>query len=105
MPSATWACGIAFAPWPDRWQLRPDRGPQPLGSRRLGVAAILHGPRTANFAADLPGCDRAGAALALFAEALAAALAQDHRDGRLRAGRCQRPRAGSLAPLAANLLA
>jgi 3-deoxy-D-manno-octulosonic-acid transferase len=55
----------------------PVEGHNPWEPARLG-AAVLHGPRTANFAADYATLDAAGAALpVLDAEAVAAALGTD----------------------------
>lgn len=66
--------------------------------------AILHGPRTANFAADFAQLDGAGAALPVAPETLAAALGQDHTAMAARAKALSDAASGSLAPLAADLL-
>lgn len=81
----------------------PTEGHNPWEAAALG-AAILHGPRTANFAADYARLDGAGAALALSADALPQALAQDHAAMAARALALSQAARDSLAPLAADLL-
>ncbi len=81
----------------------PTEGHNPWEAAALG-AAILHGPRTANFAADYARLDRAGAALALSPDALPQALAQDHAAMAACARALSEAARDSLAPLAANLL-
>lgn len=68
-------------------------------------SAILHGPRVANFAGDYAALHRAGAALPVSAEGLAAALAGDHAEMSRRAGHLSQTAQGALAPLAEELLA
>lgn len=81
----------------------PTEGHNPWEPAALGCA-ILHGPRTANFAADFAQLDGAGAALPVVPETLAAALAQDHTAMAARAKALSDAASGSLAPLAADLL-
>lgn len=81
----------------------PTEGHNPWEPAALG-SAILHGPRTANFAADFVQLDGAGAALAIAPETLAAALGQDHTAMAARAKALSDAASGSLAPLAADLL-
>ncbi|MDQ2065784.1 glycosyltransferase N-terminal domain-containing protein [Xinfangfangia sp. CPCC 101601] len=66
--------------------------------------AILHGPHTANFSADYSSLDGAGAALAVSAESLPAALAADHSNMVAKARALSDAAKGSLAPLASDLL-
>lgn len=81
----------------------PTEGHNPWEPAALGCT-ILHGPRTANFAADFAQLDGAGAALPVTPETLAAALAQDHTAMAARARALSQAASGSLAPLAADLL-
>ncbi|NGM46499.1 3-deoxy-D-manno-octulosonic acid transferase [Rhodobacter sp. SGA-6-6] len=81
----------------------PTEGHNPWEPAALDCA-ILHGPRTANFAADFAQLDGAGAALPVTAGTLPQALAQDHSDRTARAAALSRAAGGSLAPLAADLL-
>jgi len=81
----------------------PTEGHNPWEPAALG-SAILHGPRTANFAADFAQLDGAAAALPVAPETLAAALAQDHTAMAARARTLSDAASGSLAPLAADLL-
>ena len=81
----------------------PTEGHNPWEPAALDCA-ILHGPRTANFAADFVQLDGAGAALAIAPETLAAALGQDHTAMAARAKALSDAASGSLAPLAADLL-
>lgn len=79
-------------------------GHNPWEAAALG-SAILHGPRVANFAGDYAMLHAEAAALPVFPERLAAALAEDHAEMSQRAGHLSRAAAGSLAPLAEELLA
>ena len=81
----------------------PTEGHNPWEAAALDCA-ILHGPRTANFAADFAQLDGAGASLPVTAATLPQALAQDHSDRTARAAALSRAAGGSLAPLAADLL-
>lgn len=81
----------------------PIEGHNPWEPAALGCA-ILHGPRTANFAADFAQLDGAGAALPVAPETLAATLAQDHGPMTARAKALSDAASGSLTPLAADLL-
>ncbi|MGL4239126.1 3-deoxy-D-manno-octulosonic acid transferase [Tabrizicola sp.] len=82
----------------------PTEGHNPWEPAALG-SAILHGPRTANFAADFAALHGAGAALPVTPEALSAALTADHTAMAARAKVLSDAAQGSLAPLAAELLA
>ena len=84
--------------------LGPAEGHNPWEPAALDCA-VLHGPRTANFAADYAALDGAGAALPITPESLPLALAQDHSAMAARAAALSRAAGGSLAPLAADLLA
>jgi 3-deoxy-D-manno-octulosonic-acid transferase len=66
--------------------------------------AILHGPRTANFAADFANLAAHDAALSVTPETLAASLAQDHSAMAARALALSQSAKDSLAPLATSLL-
>ncbi|MCX7288081.1 MAG: 3-deoxy-D-manno-octulosonic acid transferase [Rhodobacterales bacterium] len=79
-------------------------GHNPWEPAALG-SAILHGPRIANFAGDFAALHQAGAALPVFPEGLAAAMATDHSRMAARAKRLSDAAQDSLAPLAADLLA
>ena len=79
-------------------------GHNPWEAAALG-SAILHGPRVANFAGDYGALHAEAAAIPVFAENLAAALAQDHAQMALRAGHLSQEAQGALAPLAEELLA
>jgi 3-deoxy-D-manno-octulosonic-acid transferase len=82
----------------------PTEGHNPWEPAALG-SAILHGPRTANFAADFAALDGAGGALAVTADALGPALTADHSAMAAKASALCDAAQGSLAPLAADLLA
>lgn len=79
-------------------------GHNPWEPAALG-SAILHGPRIANFAADFAALDGAGGALAVTADALVPALMADHSPMAANAKALCDAAQGSLAPLAADLLA
>ena len=81
----------------------PVEGHNPWEAAALGCA-ILHGPRTENFSADYNELDGAGAALAISAETLGAALTQDHGSMAARARALSDAAKDSLAPLARDLL-
>lgn len=81
----------------------PTEGHNPWEPAALDCA-VLHGPRTANFAADFAQLDGAGAALPVTAATLPQTLAQDHGPMAIRAAALSRAAGGSLAPLAADLL-
>jgi 3-deoxy-D-manno-octulosonic-acid transferase len=78
-------------------------GHNPWEAAALG-SAILHGPRVTNFAGDYSMLHTEWAALPVFAEGLAAALANDHPEMSRRALHLSQAAAGSLAPLAEELL-
>lgn len=82
----------------------PVEGHNPWEAAALG-AAILHGPRVANFAADYALLDSAGAALAVSAETLAEALSADHAAMVARAGALAEAAREGLSPLARDLVA
>ena len=63
----------------------PTEGHNPWEAAALG-SAILHGPHTANFAADFDALKVQGAALEVGAESLGAALVGDHAAMAARAG-------------------
>jgi 3-deoxy-D-manno-octulosonic-acid transferase len=79
-------------------------GHNPWEPAALG-SAILHGPRTANFAADLAALHKAGAALPVTPERLAEALTANHSAMAIRAKALSDTAQNALAPLAADLLA
>ena len=79
-------------------------GHNPWEAAALG-SAILHGPRVANFAGDYAALHAEGAAMPVFPESLAAALAQDHAQMARRAGHLSKGAQGALVPLAEELLA
>ena len=79
-------------------------GHNPWEAAALG-SAILHGPRVANFAGDYAALHAELAALPVFTETLAAALAQDHADMARRADHLSQAAQTALEPLAAELLA
>lgn len=83
----------------------PTEGHNPWEAAQLG-AAILHGPRVANFRTDYAALDAEGAARALVPGALAEALADD--EGLLAMAQAARARVAelrnALAPLAGQLL-
>lgn len=80
-------------------------GHNPWEPARLG-AAILHGPRTANFAADYAALDAAGAALAVAdAKAVAAALCADLSDLGARGRALAEQGSADIAGLADRLIA
>ncbi|RRH71507.1 3-deoxy-D-manno-octulosonic acid transferase [Falsigemmobacter faecalis] len=78
-------------------------GHNPWEPLALG-AAVLHGPRTANFAADFAQLDVSGAALPVTEGNLLAALQADHMPQRSRASQIVHAARGSLRPLARDLL-
>ena len=78
-------------------------GHNPWEPAALG-SAILHGPRTANFAADFAALHQAGAAEAVQAEAVIVALTADHSAMAARAKALSDTAQGALAPLATDLL-
>lgn len=82
----------------------PTEGHNPWEPAALG-SAILHGPRTANFAADYIALHQAGAALSVSANNLAAALTEDHAAMVARAAALSGAAQKALDPLAAELLA
>jgi 3-deoxy-D-manno-octulosonic-acid transferase len=82
----------------------PTEGHNPWEPAALG-SAILHGPRTANFAADFTALHQAGAALAVQPEALPAALTADHGPMAARALALSEVARQSIGPLADELLA
>lgn len=82
----------------------PTEGHNPWEPAALG-SAILHGPRTANFAADFDALHRAGAAVPVQPEALPAALAARHGAVASRARALSHAAQGALAPLSDALLA
>jgi 3-deoxy-D-manno-octulosonic-acid transferase len=81
----------------------PTEGHNPWEPAALG-SAILHGPRTANFAADFAALHAAAAAQPVSPEALATALTTDHSAMADRAKALSDEARSSLAPLAAELL-
>lgn len=81
----------------------PTEGHNPWEAAALDCA-ILHGPQTANFAADYAQLDGAGAALPVTAETLATALGQDHSAMIASARALSDAAKGSLAPLATALI-
>lgn len=81
----------------------PTEGHNPWEPAALG-SAILHGPRTANFAADFAALHQAGAAEAVQPEAVIAALTADHSAMATRAKALSDTAQGALASLAADLL-
>lgn len=81
----------------------PTEGHNPWEAAALG-SAILHGPRTANFATDYAALHLAGAALPVQPEELVAALMADHSAMSARAAALSDTARGSLAPLAEDLL-
>lgn len=81
----------------------PTEGHNPWEAAALG-SAILHGPRTANFATDYAALHLAGAALPVQPEELIAAFMADHTAMAARAAALSDTARGSLAPLAEDLL-
>ena len=81
----------------------PTEGHNPWEPAALG-SAILHGPRTANFAADFAALHEAGAAQAVQSEAVIAALTAEHAEMASRAKALSDRAQGALAPLATDLL-
>ena len=79
-------------------------GHNPWEPAALG-SAILHGPRVANFAADFAALDGAAAAMPVTADTLAAAFLSDPTPMAAKAQALSHAAKGSLAPLAAELLA
>lgn len=82
----------------------PTEGHNPWEPAALG-AAILHGPRTGNFADDFSALHQAAAARLVMPDSLAAALTEGHAEMAARAQALSQAAQGSLAPLAAELLA
>lgn len=82
----------------------PTEGHNPWEPAALG-AAILYGPRTGNFADDFSALHQAAAARLVMPDSLAAALTEDHAEMAARAQALSQSAQGSLAPLAAELLA
>lgn len=83
----------------------PVEGHNPWEPARLG-AAVLHGPRTANFAADYAAVDAAGAALPVAdADALAAALGADLKPMGARGQALAEQGSADIADLADRLIA
>lgn len=82
----------------------PTEGHNPWEPAALG-SAILHGPRTANFVSDFRALHEEAAAHSITQDSLAAALATDHSAMAARAKALSDAARGSLAPLAAELLA
>lgn len=81
----------------------PTEGHNPWEPAALG-SAILHGPRTANFAADFAALHQAGAAQPVQPEAVITALTADHTAMAGRAKALSDAAQGALAPLATDLL-
>ena len=81
----------------------PTEGHNPWEPAALNCA-ILHGPHTANFAADYAQLDGAVAALAVTVASLPAALTQDHTAMATNALALSQAAKDSLAPLATDLL-
>ena len=81
----------------------PTEGHNPWEPAALG-SAILHGPRTANFAADYTALHQAGAAQPVQPEAVIADLTADHSAMAARAKALSDAAQGALAPLATDLL-
>ena len=79
-------------------------GHNPWEPAALG-AAILHGPRVGNFAADFAALHQGGAARCVTPEGLATALSGDHTAMAARAKELSDAAQGSLAPLARDRLA
>lgn len=79
-------------------------GHNPWEPAALG-SAILHGPRTANFASDFNALHEAAAARLVMPDSLAAALEEDHAAMAARARAVSGAAQGALAPLGAELLA
>lgn len=82
----------------------PTEGHNPWEAATLG-SAILHGPRTANFAADFAVLDQAGAARSVTAETLHADIMADHTAMVGQAATLCAAARTSLAPLADDLIA
>lgn len=82
----------------------PTEGHNPWEPAALG-SAILHGPRTANFAADFLALHQSAAARLVMPDSLAAALVEDQSGMAARAQTLSKAAQGALAPLAAELLA
>lgn len=81
----------------------PTEGHNPWEPSALG-SAILHGPRTANFAGDFSALHQAAAARPVTPDGLGPALAQDHSAMSARAKALSDAAQGSLGPLATELL-
>jgi 3-deoxy-D-manno-octulosonic-acid transferase len=79
-------------------------GHNPWEPAALG-SAILHGPRTANFASDFNALHEAAAARLVMPDSLAAALEEDHAAMAARARAVSGAAQGALVPLGAELLA
>lgn len=82
----------------------PTEGHNPWEPAALG-SAILHGPRTVNFAGDFSALHQVAAARLVMPDSLGPALAEDHSDMAARAQSASDAAQGTLAPLAAELLA
>ncbi len=82
----------------------PTEGHNPWEPAALG-SAILHGPRIANFAADFTALHQSAAARLVQPDSLAKALVEDHSALAGRARTLSEDAQGSLASLAAELLA
>jgi 3-deoxy-D-manno-octulosonic-acid transferase len=82
----------------------PTEGHNPWEPAALG-SAILHGPRTANFTPDFNALHEASAVRPVKPDSLAHALTEDHSAMAARAKSLSETAQGSLAPLAAELLA
>lgn len=82
----------------------PTEGHNPWEPAALG-SAILHGPRTANFAGDFTALHESAAARMVMPDSLAPALTGDHAEMATRATALSVAAQGSLAPLATDLLA
>ncbi|MES2542629.1 MAG: glycosyltransferase N-terminal domain-containing protein [Pseudomonadota bacterium] len=78
-------------------------GHNPWEPAALG-SAVLHGPRTANFAADFQALHEAAAARLVMPDSLSLALEEDHSAMAARSQAVSDAGQGSLAPLAAQLL-
>lgn len=82
----------------------PTEGHNPWEPAALG-SAILHGPRTANFAGDFRALHQVSAARQVMPDSLAPALAEDHSAMAARAKSTSDAAQHSLRPLARELLA
>ncbi len=82
----------------------PTEGHNPWEPAALG-SAVLHGPRTANFAADFAALQGAAAALQVGPDSLRDALTNDHSEMARRALALSAAARGALGPLARDLAA